>query len=133
MESTSSSRTKAPKRQKRDLRRNMLPRARKLYGIRRDMSNGRSEKRIARNVGLRVSVPPEPKVGEKILTENVSAHGARIVIEQRLLPGQLVLIDSPADGVRLQARIVYCQKVSAGKFAVGLEVTSRVEPWAKAY
>jgi hypothetical protein len=97
------------------------------------MSNGRSEKRITRTVSLKVGVPPEPKLGERTSTENVSAHGARVLVEQRLQPGQFVLIDSPADGVRLQARIVYCQKVSAGRYAVGLELTGRVEPWAKAY
>jgi len=130
MGSTSQTRTKG---QKHDLRGNMLPRARKLYGIRRDMSNGRSEKRIVRSVSLKVSVPPEPKVGRRMLTENVSAHGARVVLEQRLQPGQEVMIDSPADGVRLQARIVYCQHLSAGKFAVGLELTGRVETWARPY
>jgi hypothetical protein len=97
------------------------------------MSNGRSEKRIARSVSLKVSVPPEPKVSERMLTENVSAHGARVVLEQRLQPGQEVMIDSPADGVRFQARIVYCQHLSAGKFAVGLELTGRVETWARPY
>ena len=97
------------------------------------MSGGRSEKRIAKNVSLKVSVPPDPKPNERILTENVSAHGARVLLEQRLQPGQLVLIDSPADGVHLQARIVYCERISAGKFAVGLEITGRVEPWARPY
>jgi PilZ domain-containing protein len=97
------------------------------------MSAGRSEKRIAKNVSLKVSVPPDPKPHERILTENVSAHGARVLLEQRLQPGQLVLIDSPADGVFLQARIVYCERISTGKFAVGLEITGRVEPWARPY
>src|SRR5438045_4153608 len=83
MGSTSPTRTKGPKREKRGLIENMLPRARKLDGIRRDMSNGRSEKRIARTVSLKVSVPPEPKLGERTSTENVSAHGARVLVEQR--------------------------------------------------
>ncbi len=131
--STSPTRTQLPKGKKRDLRLNVLPRAPKLYGMWGDMSNGRSEKRIARAESLKISVPPEPNLTERISTENVSAHGARILMEQKLQPGQLVLIDSPGDGVRLHARIVYCQRVSAGRFAVGLELTGRVETWAKPY
>lgn len=97
------------------------------------MSNGRSEKRIARTVSLEVRLHDELELNESMLTENVSAHGARALVRQKLQPGQHVLVNSPKEGVRLQARIVYCQRVAAGRFAVGLELTGRVEPWAKAY
>lgn len=68
-----------------------------------------------------------------MLTENVSAHGARVLMGQKLQPGQRLLVTSPKEGVRLQARIVYCERVAAGRFAAGLELTGRAEPWAKAY
>jgi PilZ domain len=97
------------------------------------MSNGRSEKRIARIVSLEVCLQDKPDFWENTLTENVSAHGARVLIEQKLQPGQRVLVNSPKEGVRAPARIVYCQRVSERRFAVGLELTGRVEPWAKAY
>ena len=97
------------------------------------MSNGRSEKRIARTVSLEVCLQDELKPNESMLTENVSAHGARALVEQKLQPGQRVLVSSPKEGVRLQARIVYCERVAAGRFVVGLELTGRAEPWAKAY
>ena len=97
------------------------------------MSSGRSEKRIARTVSLEVCLQNELKLNENTLTENVSAHGARVLVEQKWQPGQRVLVTSPKEGVRSQARIVYCQRVAAGRFAVGLELAGRVEPWAKAY
>jgi hypothetical protein len=97
------------------------------------MSNGRSEKRIARSVRVEVCLPDKPKCNERLLTENVSAHGARVLMEQKLQPGDRVLVSSPREGVRSQARIVYCQCVSEGRFAVGLELTGRVEPWTKPY
>jgi prophage tail gpP-like protein len=97
------------------------------------MSSGRSEKRIARTVHLEVCLHNELKVNESTLTENVSAHGARVLAEQKWQPGQQVVISSPKEGVRSQARIVYCHRVATGRFAVGLELTGRVEPWAKAY
>ncbi len=97
------------------------------------MSNGRSEKRIARTVSLEVCLQDELKLNESMLTENVSAHGARVLVEQKLQPGQRVLVRSPKEGVRSQARIVYCERVSEGRFAVGLELSERVELWSKAY
>jgi hypothetical protein len=112
---------------------NLLPRARKLSGARRTMSNGRSEKRIAKTVSVEVCLRDDPKQYEKLVTENVSAHGARVFMEQKLQPGQRVLVSLPREGVRSQARIVYCQRVSERRFAVGLELSGRVEPWARPY
>jgi hypothetical protein len=111
----------------------MLPRACKVSGTRRTMSNGRSEKRIARIVSVEVCLQNEAKLNESTLTENVSAHGVRVLMEQKLRPGQRVLVNWAKEGIRLQARIIYCQRVSEGRFAVGLELSGRVELWAKAY
>jgi hypothetical protein len=97
------------------------------------MSNGRSEKRIVRTVSVEVCLQDEPKLNERMLTDNVSAHGARVFMDRNLLPGQQVLVSSPKEGVRSQARIVYCQRVSEKRFAVGLELSGRVDLWAKAY
>ena len=82
---------------------------------------------------VEVCVQDETKLNDRTLTENVSAHGARVLMQLRLQPGQRVLVNSPNEGVRSQARIVYCQRVSERKFAVGLELSGRVEPWAKPY
>jgi len=54
-------------------------------------------------------------------------------VEQKLQPGLQVLISSPGEVVWSQARIVYCQRVSKERFAVGLELAGRVESWAKSY
>lgn len=116
-----------------DLTLNMLPRVHKLSGIRGSMSNGRSEKRIARTLTVEVCLQDEARLNERTMTENVSAHGARVVMEQKLQPGQRVLVSLPKEGVRAQARIIYCQRVSERSFAVGLELSGRVEVWAKAY
>jgi prophage tail gpP-like protein len=84
-------------------------------------------------MSVEVCVQDETKLNERTLTENVSAHGARVLMQLRLQPGQRVLVNSPNEGVRSQARIVYCQRVSERRFAVGLELSGRVEPWAKPY
>jgi hypothetical protein len=97
------------------------------------MSIGRSEKRIAKTMSVEVCLQDETKLNERTLTENVSAHGARVLMQLELQPGQRVLVNSPNEDVRSQARIVYCQRVSERKFAVGLELSGRVEPRAKPY
>jgi hypothetical protein len=111
----------------------MLPRVRKLLGTRGTMSNGRSEKRVARAMTLEVCPQDEPYLREKILTENVSAHGARVFVERRLPPGQQVLVRSPKEGVRSEARVVYCERLPEGRFAIGLELSGRLEAWTKPY
>jgi hypothetical protein len=97
------------------------------------MTNGRSEKRMSIEVPIEVCLPDEPKLRGRMLTENVSAHGARVFVERELQPGQQVVIESPKDGARSEAKIVYCRRLSDGKFAVGLELFERLEPWAKPY
>jgi hypothetical protein len=69
---------------------------------------------------------------ERALTENVSS------------PGDPVLLISMQDDLCCQARVVYCKPLEKGylmaseardplglKFAVGLELFTRVERWAK--
>jgi prophage tail gpP-like protein len=70
---------------------------------------------------------------EVALAENVSAHGVRVLLERKWRPGQRVLVSSPKEGVRSQAKIVYCQRVAENRFAVGLELSGWVELWARPY
>jgi PilZ domain len=97
------------------------------------MSTGRSERRIAKAVSVEVWLQDVPSSRKSTLTENVSAHGARVRMEQSLKPGQRVLVDSAREGVRSEARIVYCQRVASREFVVGLELSKRVEQWARPY
>jgi hypothetical protein len=62
------------------------------------MSNGRSEKRIERTMSVEVCMEDEPKLKERMLTENVSAQGARVFMERKLRAGQQVLVSLPKEG-----------------------------------
>jgi hypothetical protein len=97
------------------------------------MSNGRSERRVAKTLSVEVCPQDETKAKERTLTDNVSAHGARVFTKRRFQPGQQVLINWPKEGVRSLARIVYFQRLSESNFAVGLELSGRVELWTKPY
>ena len=67
------------------------------------------------------------------MTENVSAHGARLLVQRMLRPPQEALVTSPNEGVWAPARVVYCHRVGENKFAIGLELSTRVDSWSKPY
>jgi len=94
---------------------------------------GRFEKRIARAVTVQIRPEDEGMPKERALTENVSPHGARVLMEREWRPGQQVMVISPKEGVRALGQIVYCEVLAESRFAVGLELSVRVEPWAKSY
>jgi hypothetical protein len=54
-------------------------------------------------------------------------------MKQRLKPAQTIVLVSPTEGVGCEAQIVYCQRISENRFAIGLELRGSVEAWARAY
>lgn len=66
------------------------------------------------------------------ITENVSPGGARLITNSTCPPGKLVHFDAPEEHLHLSARVVYCQRLTKTKFAVGLQLTGRVKAWQKA-
>ncbi len=93
------------------------------------LPSGRTERRIARVVAVELSpldasLPPETTV-----TENVSPHGARVVTKQRWRPEERVLLKSVRGGLRLQARVVYCQQLPSNAFAIGLGLFGPIREW----
>lgn len=64
------------------------------------------------------------------VTENVSAHGARVIVS-REMPRDLRLdVRSMLGNLRSRARVVYCEPMANGMFAVGLELFATVGDWA---
>jgi hypothetical protein len=84
-------------------------------------------------MSVEVCLQDEPMLKEVGLAENVSAHGVRVLLERHWRPEQRVLISSPKEGVRSQAKIVYCQRVAENRFAIGLELSAWVKLWARPY
>src|SRR5216684_2886178 len=94
-------------------------------------ADGRSEKRIVREVPVDIYRQDEPIRKERAWTENVSPHGARALVEQ-VWPHQHVLLISPKEDLRLRGQIIYCQRLAKSRFAVGLLLSARAESWARA-
>jgi hypothetical protein len=83
---------------------------------------GRFEKRIAKAMPLEIRPESEGMSTEKTLTENVSPHGARVLMDREWRPGQHVMVIFPQEGVRAPGQIVYCEHLGENRFAVGLEL-----------
>jgi PilZ domain len=63
----------------------------------------------------------DPRAAERVLTENVSSHGARVITKQRCQPGEQQQITPLSGEFQLLARVVYCQPLPHKGFCVGLE------------
>ena len=83
---------------------------------------GRREKRSARVVPVELSRLDKPLVKERAHTENLSAHGARVITEREWDAGTIVRIVSFQAALNSQAHIVYCQPLGMGRFAVGVQL-----------
>ncbi len=96
-------------------------------------STGRFERRIPRAVTVEVWPQDKPADKKRALTENVSLHGARILMwmDQEWRPGQRLVLIAPEEGLQSQAQIVYCEHLAGSKFAVGVELSVPLERWAK--
>ncbi len=74
-----------------------------------------------------MTYPAVPK--EMTFTENVSPRGVRVTTVRRWQPGTRVLVNFHQNGVQSQGRIVYCQPLERGNFALGLELPWQVQRW----
>jgi hypothetical protein len=68
---------------------------------------GRYEPRTARAVTVELLRLDDSQRKEDAVTENVSAHGTRVVTKLMCVPGKRVLFTCPQEGVKSLARVVY--------------------------
>ena len=63
------------------------------------------------------------------VTENVSIHGARVVSSKPLKPSERLNVHSLPGNLRARARVVYCERIGSGSFAIGLQLLATVGDW----
>lgn len=63
------------------------------------------------------------------VTENISLRGARVVTSKPWQPNDHVTVRSLLGSLRSRARVVYCEALEGGSFAVGLELFVSVGEW----
>ena len=93
------------------------------------MDGGRREKRSPKRLVVLLSNGTEPVVAECASTENVSDNGARVRTVRPWKQDTRVLVKSSLGELRARARVVYCQTLPDGTFAVGLEFLARTDAW----
>lgn len=86
---------------------------------------GRVEKRIPLEVTMQISDLQKSgfaNVAEEATTENVSTHGARVLVRRALPPQEWLLVSSLIRSeAPISAQVVYCQRLAEGVFGVGLQ------------
>jgi PilZ domain len=93
---------------------------------------GRYERRIARAEVVELLYMDElPMEKHGANTENMSPQGARVITDSICAPGKPVFLRVPEENLKLPARVVYCQRLEDGRFAIGLQLRGRVERWQK--
>jgi hypothetical protein len=66
---------------------------------------------------------------QEALTENVSAHGARVVANKPWKMNERLNLHSFAGDFRARARVVYCVPQGVNSFVMGLQLLAATGSW----
>jgi hypothetical protein len=91
--------------------------------------DGRIEKRVPMAVPVDLVIAGEMLVAERVLTVNVSPHGAQVVTKRRWRVEERPWLASLTSYFRLQGSVVYCQPLTNGDFCVGLKFRASFIDW----
>ncbi len=92
---------------------------------------GRLEKRTRLAVPVEIFSPQNPAAPERTTTENVSSLGIRVLTQRARDLNERLMISSLVGDLRTIARVVYCQRLSDGRFGVGLQFQGQAVNWSK--
>lgn len=91
--------------------------------------SGRLEKRTRLAIPVRIVSLQEPTEAERTFTENVCSLGIRILASHPRRLNERLLINSTEGDLQTQARVVYCQALSDGRYALGLQFPKENAVW----
>ena len=89
----------------------------------------RFEARVPMTLAVNISNQQQSAGVETTFTENVSAHGARILSTRHWRPGRPAVICIAARGFSCERAGVYCRPQRNHEFAVGIEFLEPVARW----
>ncbi len=95
------------------------------------MRSGRLEKRTQLAVPVRISDPKEPLAAERATTENICSLGIRVVVRQAKKLNERLVIKPAKGELQASARVVYCERLGDGRYALGLEFQGKGSTWMK--
>ncbi len=82
-------------------------------------------------IPVRISSFEEPSAGERSTTENICSLGIRVLVRRARELNERLLIKSADGELQTDARVVYCERLRDGRFALGLEFHGKVTNWVK--
>jgi len=85
---------------------------------------GRNEKRIPNAMRVQLTAQSQPPLYELTVTENVSSQGARVQTRHSWNPGDYVVFQAVLQEFQSRAQVIYCERLSSEKYAVGLHFSS---------
>jgi PilZ domain-containing protein len=76
-------------------------------------------------------VQEQPAKGTELTyTENVSAHGARVISKRHWQSGEVAVVTSLKDEVAIRGKVVYCQKLPDNRYCLGLNFNGGGVTWS---
>src|SRR5260370_37776156 len=93
--------------------------------------SGRLERRIRLSVPVEIANLLDAPTTEKTATENVCSLGIRILTQRARDLNERLMISSVVGELRTLAHVVYCQRLSDGRFGVGLRFQDELIDWSK--
>jgi hypothetical protein len=94
--------------------------------------SGRMEKRIPIAIVVRLTRAQDQLAGEPELTytDNVSAHGARVVSRRPWQIGDVAQVTSLKDEITICGKVAYCQMLPDNRYFIGLNFKDRCVTWS---
>ena len=89
----------------------------------------RAEKRVPMEIPVLIDGHRQAPGSESTFTENVSAHGARVITVRHWEQGEKLTFVSRTGEFRSPARVAYCQPLQSDGFAIGLEFLEPKGRW----
>jgi len=91
--------------------------------------SGRLEKRVPLAVPVEISTSQDSRAVERTSTENFCPHGVRVLTRSPKELNERVVIRSLIEGIKAVARVVYCQRLSDGRYGVGMQFLGSGPKW----
>ncbi len=93
---------------------------------------GRMEKRLPISIVVSLALAQDQPANETEVTytENVSAHGARVISKRHWQPGEVAQVTSLKDEVAIRGKVAYCQKLPDNRYCLGLNFNGHGVTWS---
>ena len=89
----------------------------------------RKEKRDPEKLQVLISRMAGPLLIECASTDNVSSHGMRVRTDRAWKQDTFMIIRSSEYELWARGKIIYCQALPDGTFAIGLQLVARTGDW----